>query len=78
MATLATLRADVRDLVGDPVAQSNTYTDAQVDAAIQIAIINYCEKTEATYNEKLFPVDGAGFITLDSTVLNPKRVFTTA
>lgn len=50
--TLLTLRTLTRALVGDPLEESNSWSDAEVDAAVNFSILNYCEKTDCTYTEE--------------------------
>lgn len=50
--TLLDLRTKLRALVGDPLAESNTWSDTECNEAINFAVLNYCEKTDCSYTEE--------------------------
>jgi hypothetical protein len=69
---LATLRLQTRQQVGDPVryapdgvtilAGPQTWTDAQVNEAVNFAIVNLCQKTRKTLTENPNAIDSTGHI----------------
>ena len=75
MATLAELEVQVRDLLGDPAAESNTFSPPQVKEAINKALLNYCDKTGVTYAETVIAVLADGLVTLPTDALTVERVF---
>jgi hypothetical protein len=74
MTAFAQLQTDVRDLIGDPSSQSNTWTDDQVKDAINAAVLNYCEKTGVTYVETELTSDAGGLVTLPGPAIDVHRV----
>ena len=72
--TLAQLRDEVRDLLGDPAANSTTWSDEQITLAINQAILNYCEKTCVTYLESLVWCGWNGMATLPDSYCKVVRV----
>lgn len=70
MATLSTLRDEVRLMVGDPVRKDSggatlvgpqIFTDAQIDAAINFAQVLYCQETWVTMVEGSVSTNSNGF-----------------
>jgi hypothetical protein len=72
--TLAQLREEVRELLGDPSADSNTWSDDQIDMAINQAILDYCEKTGVSYVESDVSSDGNGMVTLPNPYVRVVRL----
>ncbi len=77
MATLAQLRADVRALLGDASSEAASWSDAQVDAAINQACLDYCEKKDVAYVETVVSSDANGIATLPDTCIQALRVMHT-
>ena len=75
MAALSELSICVRDLLGDPAAQSNTWTPEQVTYAVNQAVLNYCTKKHVTYKETIIAVDATGIVNLPATAFTVERVF---
>lgn len=73
--TLSAVQTQVRDLVGDATATSNTWSDQQVTDAINFAVKDYCRKTEVSYLEASANLDSAGKATIPSDYLEVKRVY---
>ena len=74
MATLAQLRTDVRALLGDASSEAASWSDSQVDAAINQACLDYCEKTGVSYLEVMITSDDQGFVTLLNPYIDVNRV----
>lgn len=83
MATLAELTTATRALVGDVVRLSSggavlagpqTWTDAQIQDAINQACLDYCEKTGVSYLEVMITSDDQGFVTLLNPYIDVNRV----
>ncbi len=77
MATLAELRTEVRELLGDSNQDAFSWSESNVDAAINQACLNYCEKTGVTYMETVITADAQGMVTLPNPAIDVHRVFVT-
>lgn len=71
--TFAQIQADTRDLLGD-AGVTDTWTPEQVQAAVNAAILNYCEKTGVTYVETSVQATSGGMVTLPTPALDVRRV----
>ncbi len=76
MATFAQLQTDVQEFVGD--SQADSWTPAQYKAAVNAAILNYCEKTGVTYVETNITSNAEGMVHLPDPVLSVRRVMTSS
>ena len=73
MANLLDIRTMTRELIGDSV-MSQTWTDAQLNKAINDACLNYFEKIGVGYMEVLLPANSQGMVTLPLPYIDVKRV----
>ena len=78
MATLAELRTDVRELLGDSSSEATSWSDDQMNAAINQACLDYCEKTGVSYVETTLTANPNGVVVLPSPSMKTCRVMTSA
>ena len=70
----ADIEQSVRDLVGDPLKETITFSSEQVDQAIHFACMNYCQKTRVSYQEDSIPMDGSGKVKMLNQYIEIIRV----
>jgi hypothetical protein len=73
MAILPDIRIKVRELLGDAPSNATSWSDAQIDAAINQACLDYCVKTGVSYIEESVPVND-GSILLPVGAISVQRV----
>lgn len=85
--TLASLRDEVRLMVGDPVRKDSggatlvgpqVFTDAQIDAASNFAQVLYCQETWVTMVEGTVSTDANGFGAMPSDAISEAKWASTA
>ena len=77
MTTLLQFRTQMRDILGDPLATSTTFSDTQLNDAVNHAILKYCQITGATYKEASATTDSSGIAAMPSSAIRAVRVITT-